>query len=221
MASRLEIPLMAKGTPRMALGLTGGMGGGKSTVRAIFEAAGWAGMDADSIVRDLLANDFRVQAEIREHFGPEVLKSPGSGQGGIDRKALATLVFRDADALSWLEGLLHPRVRETWTAFLEHEPNPLRIVEIPLLFEKNLEKHFDYTVCIETQPELQLERLAAKGIAREQALPRIQHQMPIEEKVRRADFVLSNNGAQTFLRQQTQNLIEALSAVACGMSKSS
>ncbi len=190
----------------MKLGLTGGIGCGKSTAARIFEERGFRRVDCDQIVRDLLDGDETVHTALRERFGDRVLL-PG---GGADRTAIASVVFHDAEALKWLEGLLHPRVSEVWQGRMNTEPGADWCVEIPLLFEKNLEKHFDFTVCLFSSEAIQLNRLAAKGLSPEQARARIQRQLPLEQKITRADFVLLNDGTQDFLRQQVFQLIDEL-----------
>lgn len=198
---------------RLVVGLTGGMGGGKSTVLRQFMEAGWAGLDTDGVVRKLLNEEPSLIDELVAHFGNGIRRE---SDGGIDRRALAEKVFAAPDELEWLEGAIHPRVRERWMQFIDKQNDKNVMVEIPLLFEKNLEKHFDFTVCLETSKGLQLQRLAAKGITEEQARPRIQRQMPIEEKVRRADFVLSNHGDIAFLREQTTKLIQTFAGMKTG-----
>ncbi len=196
--------------PHLRVGLTGSMGGGKSTARELFKEAGWWTRDSDGIVRELLTQDEGLKRALVDHFGLEIVQRETPTV--INRKALAQIVFQDADELQWLEGLLHPKVREIWTSEMAAVRDRPALLEIPLLFEKNLEKHFDFTVCIETRLSVQLERLAAKGISPEWALPRIRRQLDIHEKVRRADYVLSNNGSITFLRQQTLLLIRNLAS---------
>lgn len=198
----------------LALGLTGGMGSGKTTVLGWFAEAGWATLEADAEVRRMLGSDTGLIQEIASHFGPDVLLPGG---GGIHRASLAELVFRDGEALDWLEAVIHPRVRERWKEFLEIHQNRPRIVEIPLLFEKNLEKAFDMSVLVFADAATQLDRLRKRGIDPTKAQLRLQRQLPSELKARRADFVLTNDGSLSFLRQQFERLIKQLdrSTTAC------
>ncbi|MDP0496474.1 MAG: dephospho-CoA kinase [Verrucomicrobiota bacterium JB024] len=193
----------------MKLGLTGGIGCGKSTAGGFFEEAGFRRVDCDQIVRELLDGDAKVHAALRERFGEQVILA----EGGVDRAAIASVVFHDAEALQWLEKLLHPRVSEAWQGLIASDPEANWCVEIPLLFEKNLEKHFDFTVCLASSEAIQMDRLAAKGLSHEQAKARIQRQLPLEQKISRADFVLFNDGTQDFLRQQVFQLIDPLTHV--------
>jgi len=185
------------------IGLTGGIACGKSTVAALLEASGFLRSDSDAIVRQLLAEDASVIEAIAARFGSSVLRA----EGGIDRSQLATIVFQDADALHWLEATLHPVVGEIWKNALKEQPDRDWVVEIPLLFEKNLEKYFGLTVTVSSSQECQIQRLALKGIPRGMALARMQRQMPLEDKVARADLVIDNNGSLGFLERQTTALM--------------
>ena len=188
----------------MKLGLTGGIGCGKSTVAALFKEAGWQTIDSDSIVRELLTEDLDVQDEIREHWGDKVFTQDGL----IDRKAVAALVFSDKSELKWLENLIHPVVQERWKISLEGAPELAWLVEVPLLFEKRLENYFDLTICVCSIPSLAEARMINRGYTKSEILQRRKQQMPINEKVDRADHVISNSGSFDFLRLQITKLIE-------------
>ena len=188
----------------MKLGLTGGIGCGKSTVAALFKEAGWQTIDSDSIVREMLTEDLDVQAHIREHWGDKVFT-----QGAlIDRKAVAAIVFSDKSELKWLENLLHPVVQERWKSSLEGAPELAWLVEIPLLFEKRLETYFDLTVCVYSIDSTVETRTNNRGYTKAEILQRREQQMPIDEKVERADYVISNSGSFDFLKLQIKKLIE-------------
>lgn len=191
------------------IGLTGGMGSGKSTALKRFSEKGWSTIEADRIVRRLLEGNSAVIEAITTRFGEVVRGS----DGGIDRKALGERVFYDDGELDWLEGLLHPRVRQEWQSWSEAREGADRVVEIPLLFEKNLEKHFDFSVCIELEIGTQLERLACRNISPEVARLRMKRQMPTPKKCQRADFVLSNNGSIAFLNAQIDRLLARLGSL--------
>lgn len=188
------------------LGLTGGIGCGKSTAGRFLEEAGFRRIDTDAVVRDLLAGDEAVQAAVRARFGDGVIGEDGS----VLRAELAKVVFAEEAALRALEAILHPRVHETWLKAAEAGLESPLVVEIPLLFEKRLEKHFDFTVCVFSSVDVQLKRLAAKGYSREQAIARMERQMPLGSKVALADFVLLNDGELGFLKSQIEHLIPLL-----------
>ena len=186
----------------MVIGLTGGIGCGKSTALAGFESAGAKTVDSDAVVKKLLDGDKLVRSALRDRFGEKIF----GRRGKVDRKHLASIVFSSAEDLVWLETLLHPLVRKHWELNVRAMPRALWVVEIPLLFEKNLEKLFDFTVCVSASQSLQLARLRAKGFSDEQVKLRINRQLPLREKLNRADFVLSNNGPVEFLLEQVSVL---------------
>lgn len=191
----------------MVLGLTGVMGSGKSTVRKILEASGFRGIDCDAVVKHLLAEDVTVRDALCERWGDVVLSTDGS----IDRAAVAAIVFENKEDLEWLESLLHPRVRAYWQTCVEEDLSARWVIEVPLLFENSLEKFFNFTVCVSCSSTTQLERLSRKGISAEEARARMANQLPIEEKVKRADYVLFNDGEESFLAEQVDRLIDAIS----------
>ena len=190
----------------MKLGLTGGIGCGKSTVSALFKDAGWQTIDTDYLVRELLEEDSNIQAQIREHWGDKVFTQDAS----IDRKAVAALVFSDKSELKWLENLLHPIVQERWKSSLEGAPELHWLVEVPLLFEKRLENYFDLTVCVVSPPDVAADRMVARAYTEEQIEQRRKQQMPLEEKMELADYLISNAGSLEFLKQQTTRLIKQI-----------
>ena len=194
----------------MIVGLTGGIGCGKSTAGKMFEKLGWGRVDSDELVRQLLSSEPAVIAEIRAAFGAGVFDDAGV----IDRRKLAGIVFPDETALHRLESILHPRVRALWQAAVA-QPAPAHwVVEIPLLFEKSLEKEFDFTVCLASDPGVQAERLASRGFSPQEASRRIARQLPLAQKIERADFVVTNNGSLDFLRDQVTWLVDQLTAPA-------
>lgn len=190
----------------MKAGLTGGIGCGKSTVAGIFRDAGWKTLDSDRIVAELLSGDDDVQAALRQRWGEAVF----SEEGQVDRRAIAARVFRDEDELAWLEQLLHPRVREVWQSALASEPDANWLVEIPLLFEKRLETAFDLTVCVASSPDVVENRMTARGYTGEEVERRRLRQIPLVEKMRRSDHVISNAGSIEFLEEQTLRLTQML-----------
>ncbi|MGC6606325.1 MAG: dephospho-CoA kinase [Lentimonas sp.] len=190
------------------MGLTGGIGCGKSTVVRLFAEAGWRTVESDQIVRDLLLTSDRVQSELRERWGDSVFEEVGK----VDRKAIARIVFSHDEELDWLERLLHPEVRSVWLGQLTSEPAENCLVEIPLLFEKKLESEFDLTVCVVSPPDVVEARMVRRGYTGAEVEQRRSRQMPLREKAQRADRVLSNAGSLEFLKRQTLRLIKELQA---------
>ncbi len=190
----------------MKIGLTGGIACGKSVVLEMFKEAGWHTLSADALVHELLDHDPEVIEAVISKFGIEVKASDVS----LNKKAIAQVVFADSQQREWLEGLLHPLVRKRWTSTLDEEPDKNWVVEIPLLYEKKLEKDFDLVVCLSSSRENQLERLQSRGMNEADAEARIASQAPLAEKIEKSDFVLTNTGSLNFLRKQFQILIESL-----------
>ncbi|HYP17926.1 MAG TPA: dephospho-CoA kinase [Opitutus sp.] len=192
----------------MILGITGGIGCGKSTAAACFEQRGFRKIDSDAMIRDEVLTSPDVMAALRGRYGDDVIGASGQ----VDRSRLAARVFPDEGELRWLEALTHPRLFERWRATFGAEPTAAWIVEVPLLFEKGLENWFDFTICVASAPAQQLARLEHRGLPRALAEQRISKQLPLAHKIESADFVLWNDGTPEFLEAQVDRLIEALPA---------
>ena len=190
----------------LIVGLTGGMGCGKSTATAFFSDRGFVRVDSDAIIHDLLSTNQDVIRAIRDRFGAEVIADDGT----VRRDRLGAKVFSDADALAWLEELLHTRLYAYWRERFAAGHDQAFMVEVPLLFEKGLENWFDFTICVTTESELQLRRLEQKGISLELAQKRLAKQMPLARKCELADHVLLNDGSPGFLREQVDALVVRL-----------
>ena len=174
----------------IAVAITGGIGAGKSEALAAFARHAAATVSSDEIVHRLLRDDDDVRRAVVERFGEGVL----DGEGQIDRSAIAGIVFADADALAWLEGLLHPLVvREymTWRERLAEldEPPAVCATEVPLLFEVGGQDRFDAVVVVTAPPGV---RTARSEVAAEEREPRL---LPDSVKVAQADFSYVNDGS--------------------------
>ncbi len=207
----------------MKIGLTGGMGCGKSTATKMFAELGCRTLDSDRIVRDELLVAAEVVQAVVARFGESVLtrrsEAADAGAGNsrrdarvLDRAALAAKVFATEEDRLWLETLLHPRVEAVWAREVARAPDAVWVIEVPLLFEKGFEKWFDFTVCVTTTPARQLARLAERGITHALAAQRISQQLPLAKKIEYSDFVLSNDGSSSHLREQIAHLISVLAA---------
>ena len=182
----------------MNIALTGGIGCGKSAALNIFRQMGCLITSADAINNDLLSQAETITF-ISSTFGSQYLKN-----GAIDKAQLAELIFSVPAKRKILEDFLHPRIAavQTDTMKRSRELGKHCICEIPLLFEKNLESQFDTTICLACSRQTQLERLKKRGLPRERALARIASQLPLEEKMKRAQFVIFNDGNLEFLTTQ-------------------
>ncbi len=189
--SRHHIPL---------LGLTGGIGSGKSTALAYLHELGAAVISSDDIVHELYSSADVVD-RIRRRFGDVVV----DGAGGISRPALAGIVFSDEAELRWLEELLHPFVRAAVSDWIAAQrgarPRPaLLVVEVPLLFETGFADAFDFVMLITAPDDVRRKRLTAKLTDSEFSRRRAQ-QMSEEEKIERSDFVFDNTGSRKALKE--------------------
>jgi dephospho-CoA kinase len=193
----------------MILGLTGGIGCGKTTAARMFAGSGYALMDSDAIVRDVLLVERTIIEAVRSRFGDEVI----TPSGAVDRQKLAQRVFTDGNGLAWLEDLLHPRLFEYWRQAFGAQPGRSWVVEVPLLFEKSLQNWFDFTICVASHPSVQLARLEQRGLPPSLARQRISKQLPLTQKIQLVDFVLLNDGSSVFLRAQVEALVNSLSTI--------
>jgi dephospho-CoA kinase len=190
----------------MNIGLTGGIGCGKSTALSYFRQFGAEVMETDAIVRELLSSDGNLIEQVKAAFGSDIIDC----EGKVDRAKLAAKVFHNSEALASLESLIHPRVRDYWMRALG-ESHPVLIVEIPLLFEKDLQEHFTLTICLSSHPEVQRQRLKARGMSESQIQYRKERQFSLEEKMQRADIILHNNGSLEHLKDQVKQVMGRLS----------
>lgn len=182
----------------MKIALTGGIGCGKSTALQAFRNHHFMTLSADAVGHEILSEPATVDFVV-EHFGKACALA-----GTIDRACVAKIVFSDAAARETLENFIHPKIEAVWRkrANEAEARGEHCVVEIPLLFEKNLEGAFDCTLCLACSEDVQLERLEKRGLPREQARARIRAQMPLDEKIRRADICLFNDGTPEFLENQ-------------------
>ncbi|ATC65483.1 dephospho-CoA kinase [Nibricoccus aquaticus] len=190
----------------MIIGLTGGMGCGKSTAAIIFEELGFARLDSDELIRTRILLDPEVEKAAATHFGSGVL----AASGRINRTALAHAIFSDDSRLRTWEEIVHPRLYGLWRTFIDAAPARHWLIEVPLLHEKQLEKWFDFIVCITTTSPRQFARLQERGLSQALAEARISKQLPLAKKTELADFVLSNDGSPRFLRDQIAHLVARL-----------
>lgn len=194
------------------VGLTGGLGAGKSTALAALERLGAATISSDAIVHELWAGDGRLRDAVVERWGPEV--APG---GAIDRAAVAERAFASAEDRAWLESLLWPLVGvrvAAWLVDVRAEPPPgarrprAAVVEVPLLFEAGQEGMYDATIAVVSDEAVRRERAAARGHAAVDE--RAARQLSQEEKARRATFVVRNDGTVQELEQELSAVLDKL-----------
>jgi dephospho-CoA kinase len=189
------------------VGLTGGLGSGKSEALRALGELGAATLSTDAVVHDLLGGD-ELRAIVVERLGEEV--APG---GRLDRSLIARHVFGDEEARKWLEGELWPRVGRRvaeWKQEVDALDPPPRaaVVEVPLLFESGMEAAFDSTIAVVADEDIRAERAGARGHA--SVAERAGRQLSQEEKAQRADFEVRNEGSLEELRETLSRLLARL-----------
>lgn len=188
----------------LRVGLTGGIGAGKSEVSRRLAAQGAVVIDADLIAREVVAPGTDGLAEVVAAFGPEILATDGS----LDRAKLGDLVFADQESLNRLNAIVHPRVAARMRA-LEEGAGPAAIVvhDVPLIAENNLASAYDLVVVVDVARRTQLDRVVRlRGMSREQAQARIAAQASREERLAVADIVVDNSGSLAELDRQVGDL---------------
>jgi len=195
----------------LIVGLTGGIGSGKSTVAEAFRQLGIDTVDADQASRKVVEPGMPALAAIAEHFGGEIIQSDGN----LDRAALRQIIFTDPVQKQWLESLLHPLIRDWIVQQLQASTSPYVILESPLLFETDQYQLVDKTVLVDVPVELQIERACARDDNQADQIQRIiDAQLPRQEKLSRADLVLDNSPPLDSLAQRVAALHETLLSLA-------
>jgi len=188
----------------MRIGLTGGIGSGKSTAARRFAELGALVVDSDRIAREVVEPGTPGLAAVAEAFGPGVLDSDGR----LDRPALGRIVFADEEARGRLNGILHPLIRARVAEIVAAAPAGTVVVQdVPLLVETGQAGAYDLVVVVEAPPEARMERLGRdRGMPAEQARARMASQATDEERRAAADIVLRNDGTPADLRAQVDRL---------------
>ncbi|MBR7105532.1 MAG: dephospho-CoA kinase [Opitutales bacterium] len=187
----------------MKIALTGAMGCGKSATRQAFEMAGTKVLDADKLAHFVLENDSTVIKSVKALLGDDTYEN-----GKPNRQKIAQAVFSDSKKLQALEEIIHPAIEKIWTSAMQD--NQIVVVEIPLLFEKKLEKHFDICVSVFCSEALRVKRLIQRGMNLQEILKRDAFQLSATEKAKRADIVLFNEGSLDFLNKQVAFVLSRL-----------
>lgn len=190
------------------IGLTGSVATGKSTVSNMIQQAGIPLVDADIAARKVVEPGTEGLKEIVAYFGEEILHADGT----LDRAKLGEIIFKDKEKREKLNEITHPRVKDYMLEARERffrSGEELVFFDIPLLFESHLESLVDQIVVVWTTPETELKRLMERNnLTKEDALRRIESQMGIDEKARKADFVIDNNESLEKTQKQVYTFIE-------------
>jgi dephospho-CoA kinase len=191
----------------LLVGVTGNYGMGKSTVLRLFKNLGGIIIDADEIV-DSLLGEKDVLEKIRKVLGETVFLK----NGRLSKKRVAHIVFKNDSLRRSLEDILHPLVFRKINLLLNKKDfrDKLVFVETPLLFERGYERRFDTTITVYAEEEAALRRLEKEGISRRESQLRLKAQLPIEEKIKRPDFTVDNNGAIKETTSQVERIYREL-----------
>jgi dephospho-CoA kinase len=197
----------------LKVGLTGGIASGKSTVSEMLKEKGCTVIDADKVAHDLIRKGKPGYAPVVGAFGTQMLDPAGE----IDRKKLGAIVFEDPVYLETLNRILHPEVIRqiimAWDTIHAEQPRARVVVDASLMIESGFYKCFQYLVVVNCSLRQQIDRLMARqGLSEQQARQRISMQIPLEQKVRLANYVIDNSGPLNSTRAQVDNLCDELNS---------
>ena len=193
------------------IGLTGGIGSGKSSVAEMFKDEGAYVIDFDYLARVVVEPDAPAWRDIVDYFGPEILFPDRT----LNRSQLAEIVFSDAQSRKALEGFTHPRIfekRDTLLKGIEKKnPNAIVIVDVPLLFELSLTKNFDKIILVYVSRDVQIERAIIRNpLLKEEVEKRLKAQINIEKKKLLSDYIINNEGSLKNTKDQVRKVIREL-----------
>ena len=195
----------------LKIGLTGGIGSGKSSVSALLKEWGTYIFDADTVAKDILANNETAQSEIIAEFGTDILGVDGK----IDKKKLSRIAFQDEDHQLRLNTIIHPyifrEIDSEYDRILAKGKHDAFIVDAPLIYESGADTHMDYIIVVTSHLKLRTERVLSLGnLSRDEFFNRMELQWPDETKVHMADFVIHNNGTPKDLEKETKIVFKKL-----------
>lgn len=181
------------------IGLTGGIGSGKSTVAQMFAELAVTVINADKIAKELVQPDMPCLQEIVKHFGPEVL----TAQQQLDRQYLRDIIFADPAAKAWLENLLHPMIRKRMQQAAQASQSPYNILEIPLLLETKPDPLINRILVVDAPQELRIQRLQQR-LSMQQIRDTMRSQISREKRLAAADDIIENNTTLAALQQKVE-----------------
>ncbi len=208
---------MQSDRPFRLIGVTGGIGSGKSTVCKVFAELGRLVVSADAIARTLTEGDPEVRAALRSTFGKEIFRADGS----LDRGGLAKIAFASEELTARLNGIVHPRVFEEVDRTLAHEAPertmPYVVIEAALIYESGMDEWLDRVVVVDAPESTRVERVVARdGTTPEDVRRRMAAQWPAQDKVRWADFVIVNDRNTVALREKVRLIDSVIRALPPG-----
>jgi dephospho-CoA kinase len=195
----------------LKVGLTGGIGSGKSTARRYFESLGAFVLDADEEVKSLITSNETVQYELISEFGTDIIDVTGQ----VNKKKLARIAFQDEDHQQRLNSVVHPYIfnliDKEFNRVFNDKKHGVFIVDAALIYETGFDAHLDYVIVVTAHLKNRMERaLGRETLSREGILKRVGFQWPEEEKVNMADFVVHNDGTEAELQKKIESLIKKL-----------
>jgi dephospho-CoA kinase len=207
-----------KGKYPLLVGVTGGLGSGKSTVCRYLSELGCRIFEADHVAKDLQVSDQDIIASIRSLFGNDIYAPDAAGRMVPDRKKMASIVFSSPEKLAALNSIVHPGVfREFHRAVAKAAEDgvPILVKEAAILFESGADKGLDVVVVVTADKEKRIDRAVQKGLgSRDEIAKRISVQWSQEKLAEKADFVIKNNGTEEELKRETDSLYAALLRIA-------
>jgi len=192
------------------IGLTGGVGTGKSTVAWMFEGMGVKSINADLLSHTVIAPQTKAWKQLFDRYGGKILLKDKK----IDRKALAHIIFNDEHERKFVESVIHPKVKEELLkqiADAKKNHIPMLIIEVPLLFETKWDKDMDFVIVVKCDYESQIKRGCNNtGITKEEAISRLAAHMPLAQKIEKADYVIDSSGPKSKTKTQAQKIFKQL-----------
>ena len=195
----------------LKVGLTGGIGSGKSSVSALFSDWGSYIFDADSVAKEILNHNETAQGEIIAEFGTDIL----DGNNSIDKQKLARVAFQDENHQLRLNTIIHPyvftEIDSKFDIILAKKEHDIFVVDAALIYESGADTHMDYVIVVTSHLRLRTQRVMERGgLTREEFLDRVDLQWPDEDKVHMADFVIHNNGTEKDLLEESKKVFDRL-----------
>jgi dephospho-CoA kinase len=181
----------------LKVGITGGIGSGKSIVSKIIETLGFPVFNSDQVSKDLVNTDPEIKAGLIELFGKEIYS-----KDGVNKPLLAKIIFSDDKALTKVNALIHPKVRQAFTDFAENTSSPIVFNEAAILFETGANKQLDEMILVTAPEELRIKRVMSRdGVSEDEVKQRMNKQWSDDKKIELADFVLINDDKEPLLKQ--------------------